>query len=177
MHAINSLKEMMRFYAAHFVFIDYFAILWVLAVFLVVLFLVIILIVKRPFFASFILILDACFLIFGIIYTHKIIDENIRKRELELNFIKQLSFSDTLIMDLNLTNLSKKPFSYCSVKVKFYTHSDNKFKNYINSLKPFKVQKSVINEQIDINTTKNVRLIINNFKPIDYNTTINSECF
>ncbi|ANE35349.1 putative DUF2393 domain protein [Campylobacter iguaniorum] len=177
MGVLNSLKQTINFYMAHFVFVDYLAVMWVLLVFLVVLFLVIIMMIKRPLLASFILIANIFFVVFGLIYTHKLIDENLRKRELIVDKITQLNFSDTLIADLNLTNLSKKPFKYCRIKLNFNHEENNKIKHFIKSAKPFRTQTHTIEEPIDVNQTKTIRLIINDFRPINYTTKVSSECF
>ncbi|EAJ5693367.1 DUF2393 domain-containing protein [Campylobacter fetus] len=177
MLALDSIKQGIKFYISHFGFIDYFAIIWVLLVFLVVLFLVIILIFKRPGLASILLIADIVFVFLGIFYTHKFIDGTLRKREIMISDIKQLNYSDTMIVDLNLTNKSNKAFKYCNVNLKFYKVAPNKFKNYINSLKPFYKKNNVIEDGVNIGQTKNLRLVINDFRPTDYNTTVTSECF
>lgn len=174
---LKDIKINIEFYLLHFSFIDYVFSIWILLVFLVVLILIILIIAKHPILSVFLLFLNLCFLVFGTIFTHQFIDKNVRKREININYTKQLIFSDTFIIDLNITNESKKDFNYCEIRIKFYKPSRNKFKNYLHLLRPFYVKTKIIKDKILQGETKNLKLIINNFRPLNYKITNSSECF
>lgn len=178
MHAaIENIRQTLHFYLQHLWVEDFFALVWILLLFLVILFLVIIVIPKFQIFGSFLLFIDITFLFAGGYYVLNYIDKNFRNREVVISPIKQLHYSDTVVFDLNITNLSKKPFKICNIDVKFYKQSPNKWREQFNALTPFYVKNISFNEKIDINNTKIINVMIDNFRPLNYNTKLNSECF
>lgn len=175
---LDKIQAAVNFYMTHFSFVDYFGLLWVLLLFLAVLFLVMVLVVRRPIFASFLLFFDIFLLAGGIYFSHKIIDENVRKREIAINYIKELSFSPTLILDFNLTNLSNNPFYYCGVEAKIFKSGGNVVMDFLNSLSPFRVKNESVGEQIDIGQTQIFHMVFKDFSPnFEYKYKIKSECF
>ena len=114
---------------------------------------------------------------FGAYFMPKLLDENLRTRSLELVSTKQLEYSNTLLVDLRLTNLSKKPFNYCKIGLSFYKNSGNTLRRYANELKPFLRENIVLKEALDVNATREITHAVNNFRAQDYNVTTSSECF
>ena len=113
----------------------------------------------------------------GAYFMPKLLDENLRTRSLELVSTKQLEYSNTLLVDLRLTNLSKKPFNYCKIGLSFYKNSGNTLHRYANELKPFLKENIVLKDALDVNATREIMHAVNNFRAQDYNVTTSSECF
>lgn len=113
----------------------------------------------------------------GTYFMPKLLDENLRTRSLELVSTKQLEYSNTLLVDLRLTNLSKKPFNYCKIGLSFYKNSGNALRRYANELKPFLKENIVLKDALDVNATHEIIHAVNNFRAQDYNVTASSECF
>ena len=70
--------------------------------------------------------------------------------------IKQLEYSNTLLVDLRLTNLSKKSFNYCKIGLSFYKNSGNALRRYANELKPFLKENIVLKDSLDVNATHGI---------------------
>ena len=167
----------LHYYLQNFSIYDYLAIAWVLLLFIVLLFLVIFAIAKHQLLGALLLIIDIGFLFGGMYYALNFVDERVRAREVSINWVKQLTYTDAVIVDANLTNLSKKPFKFCKVKVKFFKASPYKFVQKIYEFKPVQSKSIDLNSPLDVNQTRNFDLIIDDFAPRDYNVSISSECF
>ena len=92
--------------------------------------------------------------------------------------MKKLSFSDTLIVTGEVTNLSNKSFSTCKVNISVLKSSKSNIQNFINELKPLLKQSIFIDEPIEINATKEFRVVFDRYTyPKDINISIKSECY
>ena len=174
---LNKLREGLNFYLAHFGWIDFAAYIWLIFMFLALLAFCIYLTMKFRVVGFLLLMLNIAAFVFGLFYVGYFLDQNLRARSLELVSQKKLTYSDTLLIDLKLTNLSKKPFKYCRIDLKFYRSSGSFLKNQINMLKPILREKTILKDTVDINETRRIQSVINNFKFTDYNITASSECF
>ena len=174
---IADLRADIFFYLHHLGMYDYIAISLVLSTFLVVLILATMIVIRHQFFGALLFIANVAFLCFGAFFAYKFVDDNTRARELKITQLKQLEYTDVVVVDLNLTNKSKKSFHFCRVNVKFHKNSKNAYKDFINRLKPFKNRLSEINATIAPRQTHQITMIIKDFRPSDYNVTTSSECF
>lgn len=178
MHAtIENMRVTLHYYLQNFGFYDYFALMWVLLVFLLLLVVVILIIGKRQGLGSFLLLFDIAFLFIGVYFALKFVDDQTRRREISLNSLKQLTYTDAVIADVNITNLSQKPFKFCKVKIKFFKLSSRKFVQNLYELRPMQTKTGEFNSTIDVNETKSLKIVIDNFRPRDFNTSLSSECF
>lgn len=168
---------MIKFYLAHFTVIDYAVLAGVLLLFFIFLALSIFVLIKRPLLGIFSVLLSLVFLLTAAIYSHYLVDNTVRKRSVTIADAKQLTFSDTLILDVNITNLSPNTLNYCHVDIKFYSKSSNLIKSYLNRLRPFYVASFSLEESIDENSSYINRINIDNFRPSNFEIAINSECF
>ena len=133
---------------------------------------------SKSYFAGFaLMIITIAGLGCGTYFMPKLLDENLRTRSLELVSTKQLEYSNTLLVDLRLTNLSKKSFNYCKIGLSFYKNSGNALRRYANKLKPFLKENIVLKDSLDVNATHKITHAVNNFRAQDYNVTASSECF
>ncbi len=122
---MESFKSSYLAYVGHFHMTDYIAFAWLVLLFFVFLFLAILLARGRPLLAMIIVILDLALLgggPFGIKY---ILDSKIRDVETKLETIKQLTYSDTLILQGTLQNRGKVNFNWCKVHLNIYPKQKN----------------------------------------------------
>lgn len=178
MHAaIENMKATFDFYVSHFSVYDYAALIWVLLVFLTILFLVISVISKHQTFGSILFLLNIIFLFVAVFWSLSFVDSQTRQRKLQIGEIHQLNYTDTVMLDVNLTNLSKKAFRYCKVSIRFYKLSKFDWMSGLNAYIPFKKKSVETSELIHPYRSRNFHFVIENFRPKDYNTSITSECY
>ena len=177
MPALNNLLSALQFYAQHLGLYDYLALGWVLLVFLFTLVVVVATIDRFPSLGSLLLVADAAFLFVGAYYAFHFVDDQTRKRDLVLGSVRQLAYSDTVILDLNLTNKSQKPFKYCRVSADFSKAHKNKYVALAYSLRPFRSESAEYTGRIDANETRAFKIIIEDFRPKNYAVSVKSECF
>jgi len=174
----SSFKTSFLYYIDNFGTYDYAAFAWLIVIFFVAVLLSIVTAKKSPIFSILTLFL-ALFMLFTAPFAIKhYLDKYIRTSLSKIVSIKKLNFSDTLIVDALVANVSKKSFSTCKVTVSVIVNSDSKIKNFLNQLKPLREQTIFVNETIDINTSKNIRVIFDNYiYNKEINATVNSECY
>ena len=173
---VNNISTTIKFYINNFGFYDYVAISWVILLFFALLVLALYLLFKKPLLALFIFIFDFGGLGAGLFYSLKFIDDTMRPRELAIAPLRQLVYSDTLIADINLTNTSKRAFKICRVKLSFHNIGQNRIQDFKFKLSPFHTQTTII-QDIMPGQMKEIKFIIKDFRPQNYNTILNSECF
>lgn len=174
---LNELKQGVNFYLTYLGWIDFASYVWLILMFFTLIFACFYLMSKHFAAGALVFILTIFAFLFGAFYLHKFLDENLRDRSLVVTDKKRLTYSNTLIVDLNLTNLSKKPFEYCNIKLKFYNPSSNFMKNELNKLKPFLKTNLVIKESISAGETIQKQSIIDGFVFENYDLTATSECY
>ncbi|MEE3776769.1 DUF2393 family protein [Campylobacter sp. CX2-4080-23] len=173
---INSILDTIKFYINNFGFYDYIAISWVVLLFFALLVLALYMLFKKPMLALFILFFNFGGLGAGLFYSLKFIDNTIRPRELIMAPLRQLYYADIMIADINITNTSKKIFKKCRVKLSFHNIGKNSIQNLKFRLTPFRTQIAII-QGVEPGQTKEIKFTIKDFRPQNYNTILNSECF
>lgn len=174
---LNELKQGINFYLDHLGWIDFASYIWLVLLFFTIVFFCFYLMSKNAAAGALMFILTIFAFLFGAFYLHKFLDENLRDRSLIITDKKQLTYSNTLILDLNLTNLSSKPFEYCNIKLKFYTPSSNFIKNELNKLKPFLKANLVLKETLEAGETTQEQSIVDGFRFENYDIIATSECY
>ena len=174
---ISTLKTGLNFYVVHFTTYDYLALFWVVIVFLLILFMVILLITKHQSLSAVFLFLDIIFLFFGTYYALDFVDSTTRQRTAKIENVKQLYYSDTVIVNASIKNESKKPFNFCEVKINFIKNAPYRLAQIANRIKPIMTKKYEIKTPLMPNEVKEIKFIIDNFRPKNYSTIIKSECF
>lgn len=174
---INELKQGINFYLTHLGWIDFASYIWLVLLFFTIVFTCFYIMSKHPLAGVLMFILTIFAFLFGAFYLHKFLDENLRQRSVLITDTKQLTYSNTLIVDLNLTNLSANSFKYCSIKLKFYTPSSNFIKNELNKLKPFLKSNLVLKESLDAGETTQEQSVIDGFRFENYDIIATSECY
>lgn len=175
---IDAIKASILNYVNHFGMYDYIAYAWLILLFFVTILLAILVARKSPTFSILIVIISLALLFVGPFVLKHYLDIFIRPTIDKVIEVKKLTFSNTLIVTGSLTNVSTKSFSTCSVDINVLKHSSNDIKNFVNQLKPLLKKTIFIDKSIDINETKELRVVFDgyNYKK-DINVSIKSECY
>jgi hypothetical protein len=109
----------------------------------------------------------------GYIQLHKFLYKN----EIKITEIKKLKFTNALLIEGNLKNISKMSFHTCKIKAGAYKVSGKKIPDMIYPFKPFKHGYLKLDTIIKPDETKSFKLFIEpfNYKK-DYNITIGANC-
>ena len=178
MSKIDAFKASILNYANHFTMYDYVAYTWLVLLFFVAILLSILVAKKSPIFSILILILSLSLLFVGPFILKYYLDQYLRASSSQTTLIKKLNYSDTLIVNGIVTNLSKKSFSTCSINVSVLKNSKSDIQKFINKLKPLLKQSISIDEPIEVNATKEFRVIFDNYKYFkDVNISVKSDCY
>ena len=149
----------------------------VLAGFLVFMIISLVVIFKSQLFGSLLLVSTIGILCAGAFFGYKVVDDKFRPRTLNIVNTKQLQYSNTFLLDLNLTNDSNKTFKSCRVNVQFNKISNSKFRQIINNFKPIKLVFADNNTRIAPGATIDFNITLYNFRPNNYNIFTWSQCF
>lgn len=175
---LSNLRQDIFFIISNANLIDYMVYGWILLCFLFLLLLGIYCAIKWWWQVGFLVVLfDFVALFIGVYFANFTLSNYVRATYVTPLHTKQLEYSDNLMVDFNITNLSKNSFQICKVDLKFYASSDKDIKNFINSLNPFVTKTIIINEPLHPKQSKEVSSIVKNFAFINYNTKIKTECF
>jgi len=175
---VEALKIYILNYIHHFSMYDYIAYAWLILLFFITILLAIMVAKKSPTFSVLILIIALTLLFAGPFVLKHYLDKFIRPSLTKIEQIKKLTFSDTLIINGTLTNLSKKSFSTCNINISIIKTSKNDIQNFINQLKPLRKQSISIDSTIEVNSTKEFRVVFDNYRYLkDINISSKSECY
>ncbi|MFK5881629.1 MAG: DUF2393 family protein [Sulfurospirillum sp.] len=175
---MNELKFSIFNYINHFGIYDYIAFIWLFLTFLILLFLSI-LFIKKSIKISLILILLSFVLLFvGPFALKYFLNKTIWPVLVSHIKYEKLHFSDTLIVDSDIKNISKKPYNFCQINTKIYRPSNSKFKNFINKLKPIEYRTILSKRELKAGETMQNRTIFYNFSyKGDVNISVDAECY
>jgi len=175
---LDTFKAYILNYIHHFSMYDYVAYAWLILIFFVTILLAIMVAKKSPLFSILILLISLTLLFAGPFVLKHYLDKFIRPTSSKTLEVKKLTFSDTLIINGSVTNLSKKSYSTCKINVAVIKSSKSDIQNFVNQLKPLLKQTISINKPIEINVTKEFRAVFNNYTySKDVNISIKSECY
>ena len=178
MSKIDTFKASILNYLHHFSMYDYAAYAWLILIFFVTILLSILVAKKSPILSVLILMLSLGVLFAGPLVLKHYLNKYLRPSLSQPILVKKLSFSDTLIVTGALTNQSKKSFSTCKVNISVLKSSESKIQNFINQLKPLLNQSISIDKPIEVNATKEFRVVFDRYTyPDDINISIKSECY
>ncbi len=108
----------------------------------------------------------------GYIKMHKYLFKN----SLTLTSQKKLSFSEAVVVKGTLTNESKRDFQSCTITASAYKVTQNKYKDYLYKLKPFK-KMSIVEYDIKEGKSIDFKLFIEPFTYTkDYNVSLGADC-
>ena len=175
---IDNLKESLLTYIDHLLIYDYMAFGWLILIFLLLLFLSLGILRKKPILALFLIIFDFCFLIIAPFAIKWYLDDKLRPNETETTLIKQLKYSDALIVEGNVTNNSKFDFVTCKTHVDILKDYKNEYKNKLSFINPL-IKRSILLKTPPKKAEKvTFRIVISPFEyKADFNVTAYSECY
>ncbi|MCD8212764.1 MAG: DUF2393 domain-containing protein [Campylobacter sp.] len=175
---ISSIKQNIFFVLANAHFIDYLIYGWIFIAFVFIVFLGIFFALKSWWQIGFLFIITGLFALFAaIFYANGAIAQNLRPVGISEINKRQLTYSNALMIDFNITNDSKNILNVCRIDLGFYVVSKQKSRDFLNSLNPFARKTITLREPFIPGETKQIREFVNNFAFIDYNITKKAECF
>ena len=175
---MNNLKQSLIEYLNTFTIYDYLSYGWLIATFFTILMLATLIAKKKPTLSIFLVLFSFMILIAGPIGVKIFLDNTIRKSVIKTIDIKQLNFSDSLIIKGELQNISKIDFQKCTIKASVIKYSNNLLKDTLNNLKPLRDKSITIDKQIKRDDFLPFKIVINNFKyKKDFNVTLSANCF
>ncbi len=178
MSSIDTFKVSILNYVNHFTMYDYASYAWLILLFFVTILLSILVARRSPLFSVLILLISLAILFAGPFVLKDQLDKYLRPSINKTLEVKKLNFSDSLIVMGNIKNVSKKEFSLCSINISLIKNSDNNIKYFINKLKPLRKQTISINDPIEVNTTKEFRVVFDRYTySKDINVSIKSQCY
>ena len=145
---------------------------------LFIIFLILAIVVRQKVIISVLMILIA-FLLISVAppILYNMMHDYIYKTSSNISKVQELEFLDALVVEGNFTNISKKRFKKCKVKVKLHKVNSNEFINKLLSFVSFRTKSIDIVEPIDINTSRSFRAVIEPFNyNKDYNVSIGVDC-
>ena len=108
----------------------------------------------------------------GYIQMHK----HLFKNSVTLISQQKLNFTKAVVVKGRLTNESKKDFESCTITASAYKVTKNKYKNYLNALKPFK-NMSIVSYHIAKGSSADFKIIVEPFTyERDYNISLGADC-
>jgi len=172
--------EGIKIYLHHLSLYDYVGFTFVGIVFFLLFLIGVILLFKRRFSIS-LLILFLSFMIvpIGFLGVKYITDKSLRKAKVDIIKIKPLHFSSSTLIEVKLKNISKINYNECFITINVYKKSDSKVKSFLYKLKP--VTKRTISIEREIPRGKTIEIksifdgVVFNEKAEDYK--LDSLCY
>lgn len=175
---IETLRNIVKFYISHLSGVDFLSFGWLLVFFLFLLFLGIFVAKKRPLMAVFLIFLSVILLVWGGFYIKNFLDKKIRTNEIKLTKIKNLNFTDALILEGYLKNTSKKDFSICEIEIKVIKTTNNSFEKFKNSFQPLAKRTIILKEAIKMSDKIKFSTTFDGFSyKGDFNITSDGDCY
>lgn len=178
MSKFDAFKSDVITYINHFSIYDYVAYAWIILLFFVTILLAIYIAKKSPIFSVLLVMTSLILLFIGPFVMKSYLDEYLRPTQNTTVLIKKLTFSDALIVTTQVKNISKVDYSICSSTVSILKSSESYIKSIFNKLKPLRKQTISIDEPLEVNATKELRVVFDNYTYTkDVNVSINSICY
>ncbi len=175
---MSELKFSIFNYINHFSLYDYMAYIWLLLTFFILIILSIIIMKKSLKISIIMILLSFILLSIGPIILKNFLDKALRATQIKNVNFEKLHFSNTLIVNSVIKNVSEKAFSQCQIKTKVYKSSDSKIKSFINELKPIRYRTILEQRVINPGAIIDNRIVFNNFiYSGDINISIKAECY
>ncbi len=133
---------------------------------------------RRKAMSYFLLFLGLTLLFFGPPAIKVAMDGYIRHAEVEVQSVKRLRFSPTLIVAGEVTNRGKVDFSSCDLVLSVY-RPDTPLGIWAATLKPVRVEFAHLEEPIGRSEAKPFRITVDPFtvRDDDYNVTVRARCY
>ena len=169
-HIITTFLKTLSFY-------DYIG--FFLSLFIFILFIVLALMLRKHTKRSlFLLFLGFTTLFAGPVMIHKVIKNTLFLSEVTLSEMKQLHYSDTLLIKGKIDYKGKKEANHCEIKANIYKQGANVVKDFVYKLKAYRSGKQKIDKLFSQGDSENFKIVIEPFRyQGDYNMTLESGCY
>lgn len=175
---LEALKTSALNYMSHFTMYDYMAYAWLILLFFVFILLSIFLAKKKLLISILMFMISLAILFFGPFVLKHYLDIFLRPTEIKNIQMKKLNFTDALIVTGEIKNISKMSFSLCGVNVSVLKASSSALENFANSLKPLLNKSMFLDKTLDINETKEFRVVFDYYTyDKDINISVQTECY
>jgi hypothetical protein len=175
---IDALKTSILNYVSHFTMYDYVAYAWLILTFFIAILLSILLAKKSMLFSMITLVFSLTLLVVGPFILKSVLDNFLRPTVAIVKDQKKLTFSDVLIINVELTNLSKKDYSICFVDTSVVKYSNSSITSFFNTLKPLRKKSISLDTPIKAGQKEEFNVVFYNYDyEGDINASVKSECY
>lgn len=175
----EALKISFLFYLKNLALYDYLAFGWFIVTFFILIFLAILLARKSTTLALLLIITSLVLFILAPFMIKWKLNHYLRPVTTEVTHVQKLIFSDSLIVEGEITNKSSKSFQKCLVETNILKNNpSNIFVSYINLLKPLKNRSILLESVVFENNVIEYRVVFDDFfYEGDITATIKAECY
>lgn len=175
---LSSLKAMIAFSLAHANFVQWLAYGFVLAAFIFIMLLAIYIGMKSLWQVGFlILVLDFGLFFYGIYLAHTTITQRLYPVQISNFSTKQLSYSNSLLVEFDIVNQGSKDLSVCQIYLGFYHQSPKSWLDSLYALRPFRTFFINITKDIAKSDSISVARSIKDFNVQTYAINKHVECY
>ena len=137
-----------------------------------------ILLFKKPIVGFILMMLTLAILPIGFFGVYKVLNNTVRKSKIIIKKVKPLHFSNSLLVEAEIKNLSKIEFGECFIEFKIFKKSKSKIKNFIYGLKPLVTRSIYIYDLIPKDSSYEFKKILNGatYTP-EENLTAKMDCY
>lgn len=122
-------------------------------------------------------LLSFIILIAGPIVSYNYVHATVFKTVISELKIKKLEFSEAIVIKGKLTNLGKKSYKKCEISSSAYKGANNFLEELVFPLKPFLKRSIIKEENIDINSSVDFKLLLEPFTySKEYNISVKVDC-
>jgi len=175
----ESIKISFITYLNHLGLYDYIGLLWYGVTFIILIILAIFIAKRSSVLSLFVIILALLFCVITPFVLKYKLNSLLRPTAAELQLVKKLTFSDTLIIEALIRNTSEKPFSTCLIQTHIYKKTEAQgIKATLLRLKPFTNQSILSKSVIAPNADFEFKTAIDGFTyDGEVNADIKAECY
>lgn len=157
---------------------DYFAISWVGVFFLLFIVIAIMQVKKRAVLSLVLILFALVLLIISPIAIKIFFDNSVKKVELSDKKVSELKFSKMLVVEGKIKNKSKIDFKKCRIFISVDKIYENKYKNYINYLKPLRKMSILLDTELKKEKICPYKIVFKDFNLTqEYDLKVYGECY
>ncbi len=168
----------LKLYFQNLTIYDYIGFGWLFLTFIILVIFSLYFFGRKPMFAIFMLFISFLFIPGGFLGIKYFLDNNIRKNSVNISKIKPLHFTNSLIVEGDITNKGKIDFKKCILNIKIKKSDKNKIRNFINLLKSIRKVTMFIDKPIAKMQNYHFKTMINDITyKKDYNVSASAICY
>ncbi len=168
----------LKLYFQNLTLYDYVGFGWLFLTFIILIIFSLYFFGKKPIFSILMLFVSFLFLPIGFFGLKYFLDNSVRKSGVEISKIKPLHFTNSLIVEGDITNRGKIDFKECILKIKIKKRDKNKIRDFIDSIKPIRKVTIFIDKPIAKMQSHKFKTMIDNITyKKDYNVSASAICY